>query len=233
MLNTIVAKVLKGFYDKLVDAKDFSKAVTALVGETYKNHKRIVFNGNSYSNEWAEEAERRGLLNLRSCPDALDTFIAPKNIALFKEFGIFNSVEIHSRYEILNEEYAKTVHIEALTLIDMINRQVLPASEGYATKLADGICSKKAACPHLRFDAEIGQLEKISVLTDELYEADNELQLATEEAEAYEGSALAHYYREKVLPLMEKVRKPADELELVVDQSVWPYPTYGEMLFYI
>lgn len=233
MLNTIVAKVLKGFYDKLVDAKDFSKAVTALVGETYKNHKRIVFNGNSYSKEWTEEAERRGLLNLRSCPDALDTFIAPKNIALFKEFGIFNSVEIHSRYEILNEEYAKTVHIEALTLIDMINRQVLPASEKYASSLAEGLVSKKEAMPELPLRAEKCQLKKLSSLIDALYDAVSELSLATENAEKYEGSALAHYYRENVLPLMDKARMPADELELIVDEALWPYPTYGKMLFYV
>lgn len=233
MLNTIVAKELKGFYDQLVGAEDFSKAVTELVSETYRNHKRIVFNGNSYSSDWMEEAERRGLLNLRSCPDALDTFIAPKNIALFQEFGIFNSVEIHSRYEILNEEYSKTIHIEALTLTDMINRQVLPAAEAYCAKLADGLFKKKAVSPSLEFKAETKQIEKISKLVDELYNAVEKLSEATEGADMFEGSALAHYYRERVLPLMECIRKPADELELVVDQKAWPYPTYGEMLFYI
>ena len=233
MLNTIVAKELKGFYDKLVGAEDFSKAVTELVSETYRNHKRIVFNGNSYSSDWMEEAERRGLLNLRSCPDALDTFIAPKNISLFQEFGIFNSVEIHSRYEILNEEYSKTIHIEALTLIDMINRQVLPAAEAYSSKLADGLCKKKSVAPELKFNAESKQIERISKLVDELYEAVEKLSNATDAADMFEGSALAHYYREKIVPLMESVRKPADALELIVDQEAWPYPSYGEMLFYV
>ena len=233
MLNTIVAKVLKGFYDKLVDAKDFTKAVTKLVGETYKEHKRIVFNGNSYSSDWVEEAERRGLLNLKSCPDALDAFTSPKNISLFKEFGIFNSVEIHSRCEILNEEYSKTIHIEALTLIDMINRGILPAAEAYSAKLAEGLYYKKSTLGNLRFKAEESQIAKISSITDELYEAVALLTAATEEADSYEGSALAHYYREKVIPLMEKVRKPADSLELIVDKAYWPYPTYGDMLFYV
>ena len=154
VLNTIVAKALKEFYEELKDATDFNAAVTELVKKTYSEHKRIVFNGNNYAPEWVVEAEKRGLLNLKSSPDAYDTFIAPKNIELFSEFGIFNSVEMHSRYEILNEEYSKTIHIEATTLIDMVNRQVLPACTGYAGKVAAAVNAKKLSLPTLECKSE-------------------------------------------------------------------------------
>lgn len=233
VLNTIVAKELRGFYEELKDAKDFSSAVAELVKKTYKEHKRIVFNGNNYSEEWVREAEKRGLLNLKSCPDAYDTFISPKNIALFEEFGIYSSVEVHSRYEILNEEYSKTIHIEALTLTDMINRQVLPAVESYAAKVAGGVAAKKAVLPDLKLAAESALLTKLGELTDDLYAAVNELEKLTDTAGSYEGSAEAHFYRNSVIPQMDKVREYADALELIVDQKDWPYPTYGEMLFYV
>lgn len=233
VLNTIVAKELRGFYEELKDAKDFSSAVAELVKKTYKEHKRIVFNGNNYSEEWVREAEKRGLLNLKSSPDAYDTFISPKNIALFEEFGIYSSVEVHSRYEILNEEYSKTIHIEALTLTDMINRQVLPAVESYAAKVAGGVAAKKAVLPDLKLAAESALLTKLGELTDNLYAAVNELEKLTDTAGSYEGSAEAHFYRNSVIPQMDKVREYADALELIVDQKDWPYPTYGEMLFYV
>lgn len=233
VLNTIVAKELRGFYEELKDAKDFRSAVAELVKKTYKEHKRIVFNGNNYSEEWVREAEKRGLLNLKSSPDAYDTFISPKNIALFEEFGIYSSVEVHSRYEILNEEYSKTIHIEALTLTDMINRQVLPAVESYAAKVAGGVAAKKAVLPDLKLAAESALLTKLGELTDNLYAAVNELEKLTDTAGSYEGSAEAHFYRNSVIPQMDKVREYADALELIVDQKDWPYPTYGEMLFYV
>lgn len=233
VLNTIVAKELRGFYEELKDAKDFRSAVAELVKKTYKEHKRIVFNGNNYSEEWVREAEKRGLLNLKSSPDAYDTFISPKNIALFEEFGIYSSVEVHSRYEILNEEYSKTIHIEALTLTDMINRQVLPAVESYAAKVAGGVAAKKAVLPDLKLAAESALLTKLGELTDDLYAAVNELEKLTDAAGSYEGSAEAHFYRNSVIPQMDKVREYADALELIVDQKDWPYPTYGEMLFYV
>ncbi len=233
VLNTIVAKELKEFYAVLKDAKDFDAAVADIVKKTYSEHKRIVFNGNNYSEEWVKEAEKRGLLNLKSSPDAYDTFIAPKNIALFEEFGIYSSVEVHSRYEILNEEYSKTIHIEALTLTDMINRQVLPAVESYAAKVAGGVAAKKAVLPGLKLTAESALLTKLGELTDSLYDAVKELEELTVKAGSYEGSAEAHFYRNSVIPQMDKVREYADALELIVDQKDWPYPTYGEMLFYV
>ncbi len=233
VLNTIVAKELKEFYAVLKDAKDFDAAVADIVKKTYSEHKRIVFNGNNYSDEWVKEAEKRGLLNLKSSPDAYDTFISPKNIALFEEFGIYSSVEVHSRYEILNEEYSKTIHIEALTLTDMVNRQVLPAVESYAAKVAGGVAAKKSVLPNLKLTAESALLTKLGELTDSLYDAVKGLEELTVKAGSYEGSAEAHFYRNSVIPQMEKVREYADALELIVDQKDWPYPTYGEMLFYV
>ncbi len=233
VINTIVAKELRGFYEVLAGAADFNEAVAALIKKTYTEHKRIVFNGNNYSDEWVKEAARRGLLNLSSSPDAYDSFIAPKNVAVFEEFGIYSSVEVHSRYEILNEEYSKTVHIEALTLTDMINRQVLPAVESYAAKVAGGVAAKAAVLPELRLTAERSLLTELAELTDELYSSVKELEKLTVEADSYEGSAAAHFYRNAVIPQMDEVRKYADALELIVDQKDWPYPTYGEMLFYV
>lgn len=233
VLNTIVAKALKEFYEELKDATDFNAAVTELVKKTYSEHKRIVFNGNNYAPEWVVEAEKRGLLNLKSSPDAYDTFIAPKNIELFSEFGIFNSVEMHSRYEILTEEYSKTIHIEATTLIDMVNRQVLPACTGYAGKVAAAVNAKKLAIPTLECKSESALISEITALVDNLENAVTELEKAVALSAEYSGSDLAHYTRNSIIPLMDDVRGYADSLELIVDQKDWPYPTYGEMLFYV
>ena len=233
VMNTIVAKALREFYDVLSKAKDLDKAIEDLVHDTYIKHRRIVYNGNNYSSEWVEEAAKRGLMNLPSSPDAYDTFMAPKNIALFEEFGIYNSVEMHSRYEILHEEYSKTIHIEALTLIDMINRQVLPAVMEFSSELAEGIVNKKAALPGMNVAAEEERLAEIEGLVSKLYAANNELDKAVKISSDYEGSSLSHYSRSSIIPAMEEVRKYADQLELIVGQKHWPYPTYGEMLFYI
>ena len=233
VLNTAVAKELKEFYSELSGAKDLDAAVTEIVRKTYNEHKRIIFNGNNYSDEWVAEAEKRGLMNLRCSPDAYDTLISPKNISVFEEFGIYSSVELHSRYEILNEEYSKTIHIEALTLIDMINRQVLPAVFGYANEIAAGIATKKQVLPEMSFDAETDRLAKIESFASELHRATEELDKAVVLSGEREGSALAHYSHNEIIPAMEEVRKYADELELIVGQKNWPYPTYGEMLFYI
>ena len=233
VLNTIVAKALKEFYEVLKDADDFNGAVTELVKKTYSEHKRIVFNGNNYAPEWVVEAEKRGLLNLKSSPDAYDTFIAPKNIELFSEFGIFNSVEMHSRYEILNEEYSKTIHIEATTLIDMVNRQVLPACTKYAGKVASSVSAKKSVLPTLECKSEVALISELTALIDNLEGAVTELEKAVVLSAEYTGSDLAHYTRNSIIPLMDNVRGYADSLELIVDQKDWPYPTYGEMLFYV
>ena len=232
-LNTIVAKALKEFYNALKGAKDFGKAVTELIAENYKAHSRIVFNGNAYSPSWVEEAEERGLLNLQSAPDAFDQYIAPKNIALFAEFGIYTSKEIESRCEIHHEEYSKTIHIEALTMLDIAVKRIIPAASKYASDLATGINQMKAAINMVAPGADEDILRKVITLTNELYGATNVLGEMINEAERLSGSLQSHYYREEVLPRMEDVRHFADNLELIVAKDYWPLPTYSDMLFYV
>ena len=232
-LNTMVAKALKVLYEELKDAPDFGKAVTDLVASNYREHKRIVFNGNAYASEWVEEAEDRGLLNLQSAPDAFDQYTAPKNIALFGEFGIYNAKEIESRCEIHHEEYSKTIHIEALTMLDIAVKRIIPASSKYASDLATGINQMKAAINMVYPGADEDILRKVISLTNELYGATNVLSEVINEAENLSGSLQSHYYREEVLPRMEDVRRFADNLELIVAKDYWPLPTYSDMLFYV
>ncbi len=233
VLNTIVAKVLKGFYEKLKGAKVFEEAVADLIRDTYNEHSRIVFNGNNYSAEWVEEAKRRGLLNLKSTPEALDAFVARKNIDLFSEFGVFSPTEMHSRYEILNEVYSKTVHIEAVTLHDMMVQQIIPAASSYASFLAQTINSKRAAVPALQCRAEVSTLERVSELTDVLSEKVALLQSLIDKSTMHSGAELSHFVRACIVPAMEDVRSVSDELELLVGRDYWPVPTYADILFYV
>lgn len=233
IINTIIAKSLRIFYEELKDADDLNAAVAKLVKETYKKHKRIIFNGNNYSDDWVKEAERRGLLNLKSTPDALDTYISEKNIELFKEFKIFTPVEVHSRYEILNEEYSKTVNIEALTLIEMITKDVIPAVCRYSAEVAQGILAKKAAVPGINCSCEEEIVSKIATLVESLSKKVLELKAEVAEAGKLVGSSRAHYTRNSVVPYLDSIRKDADELELIVEREAWPYPTYGDILFYV
>ena len=233
VLNTIVANSLRTFYEELKDASDFDSAVQELVKRVYSEHKRIVFNGNNYAPEWIGEAEKRGLLNLSSSPEAYDTFLLQKNIDLFASFNIFNSVEMHARYEILNEEYSKTVHIEAVTLVDMVNKQIIPAVSEYSMNLARSVKAKKSLLPDLECKSELHLVKEITGLLDELAEEIRKLDEAVHAAGEFHGSDLAHYSRKYILSQMQAVRNVCDRLELIVDEKVWPYPTYGQMLFYV
>lgn len=233
VLNTIVANSLRSFYEELKDAADFDSAVQDLVKRVYSEHKRIVFNGNNYAPEWIGEAEKRGLLNLSSSPEAYDTFLLQKNIDLFASFNIFNSVEMHARYEILNEEYSKTVHIEAVTLVDMVNKQIIPAVSEYSMNLARSVRAKKSLLPDLECRSEVSLARQITDLLDELAEETQKLDEAVQAAGEFTGSDLAHYSRKYILTQMQAVRSVSDRLELIVDEKVWPYPTYGQMLFYV
>lgn len=233
VLNTIVAKELKTFYEILKDAKDFDLAVAELVRKTYAEHKRIIFNGNNYSEEWVKEARKRGLLNIRYTPDALEAFIKEKNIRVFEEFGVLGPKEIHSRFEILNEEYSKTIHIEALTMLDMIVRQIIPAASDYASELSATVAGKKAAMPSLKCRAELVLLENISDLTDALSDKASLLSSAVENGSSLSGPDLAHFTRECIIPVMVDARSIADKLELLVAKEKWPFPTYGDILFYV
>ena len=172
-------------------------------------------------------------MNLQSAPEAFDQYTAPKNIALFKEFGIYSEKEIVSRYEIHHEEYSKTIHIEALTMLDIAIKRIIPASSRYASDLASGINQMRSAINMISPIAEEDILRKVISLTNELYGATNVLGEMINEAEKLTGSLQSHYYREEVLPRMEDVRRFADNLELIVAKDYWPLPTYSDMLFYV
>ena len=210
VINTIVAKELRLFYERLNDAKDLEAAVMDLVRDTYNEHKRIVFNGNNYSPEWLEEAERRGLLNLRSTPEALDAFVAQKNIDLFSEFGVFSPLEMHSRFEILTDEYSKTIHIEALTMRDMIVQEIIPAVSYYTDIIAQSINAKKTASPDLSCKVELELLKKISLLLDSLSDKCDVLSSLIDKSKAHGGAELSHFCRQCIVPAMDDARKVAD-----------------------
>ena len=233
VINTIVAKELRLFYERLNGAKDLEAAVMDLVRDTYNEHKRIVFNGNNYSPEWLEEAERRGLLNLRSTPEALDAFVAQKNIDLFSEFGVFSPLEMHSRFEILTDEYSKTIHIEALTMRDMIVQEIIPAVSYYTDIIAQSINAKKTASPDLSCKVELELLKKISLLLDSLSDKCDVLSSLIDKSKAHGGAELSHFCRQCIVPAMDDARKVADELELLVGRTYWPFPTYGDILHYV
>lgn len=232
VLNTVVANSLSEFYEVLKDADDIRSGALELIKREYLAHKRIIFNGNNYSEDWVKEAEARGLLNLRTAPEAFDTFLLKKNTDVFAKFHIYSAIEIHSRYEILNEEYSKTIHIEALTMIDMIRRMVLPAVVEYTSSLASGLESKFKVSK-APFKGERQLLDKLSALTDELDSAVAKLDSVTSAAEKYAGSSLSHYSRKVIIPEMAEVRRIADEMELLMPVENWPYPTYAKMLYYI
>ena len=233
VINTIVAKELRGFREVLQDAKNLESAVLDLVRDTYNSHRRIVFNGNNYAPEWVKEAGRRGLLNLCSTPEALDAFIAQKNIDLFSEFGVFSPLEMHSRFEILTDEYSKTIHIEALTMRDMIVQEIIPAVSYYSSILAQSINAKKTANPGLACKVEGATLEKVSTLLDVLSERCDALSTLIDRSALHGGAELSHFTRQCIVPAMEDARKAADELELIVGRVYWPFPNYGDILHYV
>ena len=234
ILNTIVAEELEQFADELEGADDLSRAVFRLIKREYGNHKRIVFNGNNYSDVWVKEAKKRGLLNLVSTPEAIPCFKDKKNIDLFKKHNIYSETEIESRCEILLENYCKIINIEALTMVDMINKEIMPAVMRYSKDLADSAAAKKAVCPTLSCKAECTLAETVSSLTDKLYDKTGELSDAIEKAHGGKDiEKRALFCRDKVLLAMREVRSTADELETKVSGDYWPFPTYEDLLFRI
>ncbi len=232
VLNTIIAEKLAEFADLLEGAKDFSATLSKLVKETYIKHRRIVFNGNNYADVWVEEAEKRGLLNLKATPDALETFISAKSIALFEKFGVLSSTEIHSRYEIVLENYSKTVNIEALTLIDMVRKQILPAISNFSGHLAQSVLNKKAAVPSVTLSYETQLIEELSKIADGVDKEVLVLEQDLLEAKMIEGaSPESHFYHDTILPQMAQVRSLCDTAELMTDQEYWPIPTYETLLY--
>lgn len=232
VLNTIVAQALKEFADKLEGSSNFTEDLNALIKETVTKHKRIVFNGNNYAEEWVVEAEKRGLLNLKSTIDALPYFVADKNIELFKSNGVFSESEMHSRYKINLEGYAKTINIEALTMVEMATKEILPAVAEYISELSKTAATKKAISADLTCDFEVKLIDKLSKLADNLYTKIGELDAKLAGAECESTKAEAEYFKSDVIPAMEELRIVADELETLVAKKYWPYPTYGEILFY-
>jgi len=232
VLNTIVADTLRQFADELDGADDLDQAVHALLQKTIRDHKRVLFSGDGYADAWQQEAEKRGLLNLRTTPEALERFTDPKNIELFAGHRIFTETEIHSRYEIKLEGYCKVVGIEANTMLEMARKQILPAVSEYIGQLSDSVNARKAACPDAVFTAESDLIRNLSEENSRLYENILALEKTLSEAAAIgEAKACADFYCGAVRSAMDALRGTADRLETVTGEKNWPYPTYGELLF--
>ena len=232
MLNTMVAEELEEFADELEKADDFTTALHELIKKTFKEHKKIIFNGNNYAPEWVDEAEKRGLVNYKTTVDALPHYCDEKNVKLFEKHKVYTKAEMESREEILLENYSKVINIEALTLVDMLNKQILPATLSFMKELSDTINSK-AACGVATCDMEKDLLTKVSTLSNNLYAATNKLS-ETIDGAAEKDDVLenAQYYKDAVLPSMAEARKYSDELEGLVGKKYWPIPTYSDLLFY-
>ena len=205
-----------------------------LVRETIIAHKRVIFNGNGYADEWVEEAKARGLYNLKSTPEALPAFKAPKNVELFTKHGVFSETEITSRTEILFENYVKTLHIETLTMQDMVHKEFLPAVMKYADSVCESISAKKAISASLPTGASEKLLEKLSTYYEEISEAVDKLVADTDKAEGYDDlQEQAMFYHDVVKADMDALREVADKAEELLPEDVLPYPTYEQMLFYV
>ena len=234
-LNTAVADVLTDFADELegVPADQLTTAIRSLVKKTLAAHERVIFNGNGYSEEWVEEAARRGLPNLKSTPDALPSFIADKNVALFTKHGVFSEAEIHSRYEILLEEYSKTIHIEAKTLSDMVNKEFLPALLGYTDEVTCAVANRQSVVD-LPCTREVKLIKSLSESYEKIAELEETLETDTAKAESMDDALeLAKFYHETIIEDMEAIRKVADAAELLMPSDALPYPSYSDMLFYV
>lgn len=230
VLNTAVAEVLDEFATQLEKAKDFEAALHKLVQKTFKDHKRIIFNGDGYDESWVKEAKKRGLSNLKTTPDALAHLLDKKNVDLFKKHNVFSEVELQARHEVRLENYSKIIHIEALTMLDMANKDILPAMSKFTAELADAIAKKSAA--KISAGYEKGTLKEVADHLDAMYKAVKKL-----EADEVKGNditdvvELADFCRDVIIPDMEEVRAHSDAMEMVADSKVWPYPSYGKLLF--
>ncbi|MBO5884076.1 MAG: glutamine synthetase III [Clostridia bacterium] len=232
VLNTAVAESFRQFADVLDDAEDFDVAVAKLIKDTFAAHKRIIFDGNGYSDEWEKEAETRGLFNLKTSVDAYDIFASEKNVKLFEAHGVMNASEISSRTDILYENYSKIVNIEALTMIDMAMRDILPAVTSYVADVADSLSAKLAVMPKLSCMFEKDVIKTLSDLTESAYSALTELKAAEAEAAAISDNVMkAKKYCNSVIPAMDKLRALIDKMEPLTASEYWPLPSYGDMMF--
>ena len=234
ILNTAVAKELKGYADELEGAEDFTSAAIALVKRTIRDHRRVIFNGNGYTAEWEEEAARRGLPNKKNTPAALPALIDPKNIQLMEDFGVLTKVEMHSRYEVEMEHYSKIINIEALTMLEMARKQLLPAINSYMSEVANTAASKLAVSEAISVRSETKTLTRLSTDADAMSDAIDALQAAVDTAEAMtDESAKAVSFHDDVLPKMDALRAAADDAETVCGEDYWPLPSYSKMLYYV
>ena len=234
ILNTAVAKELKGYADELEGAEDFTSAAIALVKRTIRDHRRVIFNGNGYTAEWEAEAAKRGLPNKKNTPAALPALVEPKNIALMEEFGVLTKVEMESRYEVEMEHYSKIINIEALTMLEMARKQLLPAINAYMSEVANTAASKLAVSEAISVRSETKTLTRLSTDADAMSDAIDALQAAVDTAEAMtDESAKAVSFHDDVLPKMDALRAAADDAETICGEDYWPLPSYSKMLYYV
>ena len=234
ILNTAVAKELKGYADELEGAEDFTSAAIALVKRTIRDHRRVIFNGNGYTAEWEAEAEKRGLPNKKNTPAALPALIDPKNIQLMEDFGVLTKVEMESRYEVEMEHYSKIINIEALTMLEMARKQLLPAINAYMSEVANTAASKLAVSEAISVRSETKTLQKLSADADTMSDAIDTLQAAVDAAKALEDeSKKAVSFHDDVLPAMDALRAVADDAETICGEDYWPLPSYSKMLYYV
>ena len=234
ILNTAVAKELKGYADELEKADDFTSAAIALVKRTIRDHRRVIFNGNGYTAEWEEEAAKRGLPNKKNTPAALPALIDPKNIQLMEDFGVLTKVEMESRYEVEMEHYAKIINIEALTMLEMARKQLLPAVNAYMSEVANTAASKLAVSESISVRSETKTLTKLSDDADAMSDAIDTLQQVVDAAEALTSeSEKAVAFHDTVIPAMDALRAAADAAETICGEDYWPLPSYSKMLYYV
>lgn len=232
VLNTIVADVLDQFADELEKADNFQDALDDLIKRTIKENQNIIFNGNGYSDEWPVEAEKRGLLNLKSTPEAVPAFLAQKNVDVFSKYGVYTEAELQSRVEILLDEYCKTLNIEALTMIDMAKKEILPAAAKYIKDIAKTAELAKSCGAETVFEEEI--VKEISALVTEMYKALGTLEADVQKVHSIEDTQeMANFFHDTIFADMGALRVPADKIETLVGKDYWPYPTYSDLLFYV
>ena len=234
ILNTAVAKELKGYADELEGAEDFTSAAIALIKRTIRDHRRVIFNGNGYTAEWEAEAAKRGLPNKKNTPAALPALIDPKNIQLMEDFGVLTKIEMESRYEVEMEHYSKIINIEALTMLEMARKQLLPAINAYMSEVANTAASKLAVSEAISVRSETKTLTRLSTDADAMSDAIDALQAAVDTAEAMtDESAKAVSFHDDVLPKMDALRAAADDAETICGEDYWPLPSYSKMLYYV
>ena len=234
ILNTAVAKELKGYADELEGAEDFTSAAIALIKRTIRDHRRVIFNGNGYTAEWEAEAAKRGLPNKKNTPAALPALIDPTNIQLMEDFGVLTKIEMESRYEVEMEHYSKIINIEALTMLEMARKQLLPAINAYMSEVANTAASKLAVSEAISVRSETKTLTRLSTDADAMSDAIDALQAAVDTAEAMtDESAKAVSFHDDVLPKMDALRAAADDAETICGEDYWPLPSYSKMLYYV